>query len=156
MLKVALSHLRGLPGAPKSAKKALCSSGIKGKPDDFFPISVTPIKIKNHEDSVSTTFFQDVTFLDQARFQQSRAKRADRCEPATLINHCSGHFLSFLLPPLKSKIIKICIVGRPCSVIGFAICQLSPKSVKKCQKSIMQKWHKRLAKQLFSIPVTHF
>jgi hypothetical protein len=29
---------------------------------------VTPIKIENHEDSVSTTFFQDVTFLDQARF----------------------------------------------------------------------------------------
>jgi hypothetical protein len=28
MLKVALGHLRGLPGAPKSAKKALCSSGI--------------------------------------------------------------------------------------------------------------------------------
>jgi hypothetical protein len=49
MLKVALGHLRGLPGAPKS-------SGIKGKPDDFFPISVTPIKIENHEDSVLTTF----------------------------------------------------------------------------------------------------
>jgi hypothetical protein len=56
MLKVALGHLRGLPGAPKSAKKGLCSSGIKGKPDDFFPISVTPIKIENHEDSVLTTF----------------------------------------------------------------------------------------------------
>jgi hypothetical protein len=68
MLKVVLSHLRGLPGAPKSAKKVLCSSGIKGKPDDFFPISVTPIKIENHEDSGLTTFFQDVTFLDQARF----------------------------------------------------------------------------------------
>jgi hypothetical protein len=74
MLKVALGHIRGLPGAPKSAKKVLCCSGIKGKPDDFFSISVTPIKIENHEDSVSTTFFQDVTFLDQARFQQSRAK----------------------------------------------------------------------------------
>jgi hypothetical protein len=36
MLKVVLGHLRGLPGAPKSAKKALCSSGIKGSPDDFF------------------------------------------------------------------------------------------------------------------------
>jgi hypothetical protein len=57
MLKVALGHLMGLPGAPKSAKKALCSSGIKGKPDDFFSIPVTPIKIENHEDSVSTTFF---------------------------------------------------------------------------------------------------
>jgi hypothetical protein len=86
MLKVALGHLRGLPGAPKSAKKALSSSGI-GR---LFPIPVTPIKIENHEDSVLTTFFQDVTFLDQARFQQSRAKRADRCEPATLINHCSA------------------------------------------------------------------
>jgi hypothetical protein len=53
MLKVALGHLRGLPGAQKSAKKALCSSGIKGFPDDFFPIPVTPI---NHEDSVLTTF----------------------------------------------------------------------------------------------------
>jgi hypothetical protein len=52
MLKVVLGHLRGLPGAPKSAKKVLCSSGIKGKPDDFFPIPVTPIKIENHEDSV--------------------------------------------------------------------------------------------------------
>jgi hypothetical protein len=141
MLKVVLSHLRGLPGAQKSAQKALCSSGIK---------------IENHEDSVSTTFFQDVTFLDQVRFQQSRAKRANRCEPATLINNCSGNFLSFLSPPLKSKIIKICIVGRPCSYIGFAIYQLSPKSVEKCQKSIMQKRHKRLAKQLFFIPVTHF
>jgi hypothetical protein len=30
MLKVALGHLRGLPGAPKSAKKVLYSSGIKG------------------------------------------------------------------------------------------------------------------------------
>jgi hypothetical protein len=57
MLKLVLSHLRGLPGAPKSTKKALCSSGINGKPDDFFPNPVTPIKIKNHEDSVSTTFF---------------------------------------------------------------------------------------------------
>jgi hypothetical protein len=57
MLKVALGHLKGLPGAPKSAKKALCSSGIKGKPDDFFPIPVTPIKIKNHEVFVLTTFF---------------------------------------------------------------------------------------------------
>jgi hypothetical protein len=57
MLKVVLGHLRGLPGAPKSAKKALCSSGIKGKPDDFSPIPVTPIKIENHEVSVLTTFF---------------------------------------------------------------------------------------------------
>jgi hypothetical protein len=46
MLKLVLGHLRGLPGAPKSAKKALCSSGIKGKPDDFFRIPVTPIKIE--------------------------------------------------------------------------------------------------------------
>jgi hypothetical protein len=38
-------------------KKALCSSGINGKPDHFFRIPVTPIKIKNHEDSVYTTFF---------------------------------------------------------------------------------------------------
>jgi hypothetical protein len=52
MLKVVLGHLRGLPGVPKSAKKVLCSSGIKGKPDDFFFISVTPIKIENYEDSV--------------------------------------------------------------------------------------------------------
>jgi hypothetical protein len=29
-LKLVLSHLRGLPGAPKSAKKALSSSGING------------------------------------------------------------------------------------------------------------------------------
>jgi hypothetical protein len=57
MLKVVLSHLRGLPGAPKTAKKAICSSGIKGKAEDFFPILVTPTKIENHEDSVSTTFF---------------------------------------------------------------------------------------------------
>jgi hypothetical protein len=57
MLKVALGHLRGLPGAPKSAKKALCSSGIKGWPDDFFPIPVTPIKIENHEVSVFNNFF---------------------------------------------------------------------------------------------------
>jgi hypothetical protein len=56
MLKVVLGHLRGLPGAPKTAKKAICSSGIKGKPEDFFPILVTPTKIENHEDSVSTTF----------------------------------------------------------------------------------------------------
>jgi hypothetical protein len=55
MLKVVLGH-PGHPGAPKSAQKALCSSGIKGKPDDFFSIIVTPIKIKNHKDSVSTTF----------------------------------------------------------------------------------------------------
>jgi hypothetical protein len=141
MLKVALGHLRGLHGAPKSTKKVLCSSGIKGKADHFFPIFVTPIKIKNHEDSVSTTFFQDVLCLEQARFYESRAKQADRCEPATLLNHCSGDFLSFLSPPLKSKIIKICIVDRPCSYIGFAIGQLSPKSVEKCQKSIMQKRH---------------
>jgi hypothetical protein len=33
---------------------------------------------------------------------------------------------------------------------------LSPKSVEKCQKSTMQKRHKRLAKRLFSISVTHF
>jgi hypothetical protein len=39
-------------GPPKGAKKALCSSGIKGKPDDFFSIPVIPIKIENHEDSV--------------------------------------------------------------------------------------------------------
>jgi hypothetical protein len=45
-LKLVLGHLRGLPGAPKSAKKALCSSGIKGKPDHFFCIPVTPIKLK--------------------------------------------------------------------------------------------------------------
>jgi hypothetical protein len=51
-IKLVLGHLRGLPGAPKSAKIALCSSGINGKPDDFFPIPVTPIKIENHEDSV--------------------------------------------------------------------------------------------------------
>jgi hypothetical protein len=126
--------LKRPPWGAKNAKKVLCCSGIKGKPDDFFSIPVTPIKIKNHEDSVLTTFFQDVTFLDQARFQQSRAKRADCCEPATLINHCSGDFLSFLSPPLKSKMIKICNVGRPCSYIGFAICQLSPKSVEKCTK----------------------
>jgi hypothetical protein len=29
MLKVVLGHLKGLPGAPKSAKKVLCCSGIK-------------------------------------------------------------------------------------------------------------------------------
>jgi hypothetical protein len=29
-IKLVLGHLRGLPGAPKSAKKALCSSGING------------------------------------------------------------------------------------------------------------------------------
>jgi hypothetical protein len=52
-----LGHLRGLPGAPKSAKKALCSSGINGKPNDFFLIPVTPIKIENHEHSDKTTFF---------------------------------------------------------------------------------------------------
>jgi hypothetical protein len=57
MLKVALGYLRGLPGVPKSVKKALWSSGIKGEPDDFFPIPVTPIKIENHEVSVLTTFF---------------------------------------------------------------------------------------------------
>jgi hypothetical protein len=51
MLKVVLGHLGGLPGAPKRAKKVLCSSGIKGKPDDFFPISVTPIKIENQRGS---------------------------------------------------------------------------------------------------------
>jgi hypothetical protein len=89
MLKVVLGHLRGLPGAPKSAKKVLCSSGIKGKPDDFFSNSVTPIKMENYE---------DVLYLEQARFYESRAKRADhcKCEPATLINHRSGGFLSLL------------------------------------------------------------
>jgi hypothetical protein len=56
-IKLVLGHLRGLPGAPKSTKKALCSRGIYGRPDDFFPIPVTPIKIENHEDSVLTTFF---------------------------------------------------------------------------------------------------
>jgi hypothetical protein len=49
--------LRGLLGAPKSAKKALCSSGINGNPDDLFRIPVTPNKIENHEDSILTTFF---------------------------------------------------------------------------------------------------
>jgi hypothetical protein len=57
MLKVVLSHFSGRQRASKSAKKALCSSGIKGKPDDFFLIPVTPNKIENHEDSVLTTFF---------------------------------------------------------------------------------------------------
>jgi hypothetical protein len=33
---------------PKRAKKASCRNGINGKPDDFFTISVTPIKIGNH------------------------------------------------------------------------------------------------------------
>jgi hypothetical protein len=61
------SHLSGCQRAPKSAKKALCSSGIKGKPDDFFLILVTPIKIENHEDSVSTTFSYDVLYLEQAQ-----------------------------------------------------------------------------------------
>jgi hypothetical protein len=56
-VKTGVGPLKGPPGAPKSAKKALCSSGINGKPDDFFPIPVTPIKIENHEDSVLTTFF---------------------------------------------------------------------------------------------------
>jgi hypothetical protein len=56
-----------VPEGTKKAKKALCSSGIKGKPDDFFPIPVTPIKIENHEDFVSTTFSYDVLYLEQAQ-----------------------------------------------------------------------------------------
>jgi hypothetical protein len=84
MLKVALGHLRGLPGAPKSAKKALCSSGNKGKPDDFFPIPVTP-------------------------------------------------------GPLKSKIMKILFQQLFSSCIGFAIYQLSPKNIEKCQKKALSR-----------------
>jgi hypothetical protein len=42
---------------PKRAKKVSCRNGINGKPDDFFSISVTPIKIRNNKDFVITTFF---------------------------------------------------------------------------------------------------
>jgi hypothetical protein len=49
---------------------------------------------------------------------------------------------------------KIFIFGRPCSLIGYRIYQLSPKSAEKGQKSVMQKRHKRVAGRRFFIPVT--
>jgi hypothetical protein len=82
-----------------------------------------------HADTPPRYLSCDTKKMEVQRYEQSqsRAKRADHCEPGTLINHCFGDFLSILSPPLKSKMIKICIVGRPCSYFGFAIYQLSPK-----------------------------
>jgi hypothetical protein len=57
--------------------------------------------------------------------------------------------LSLLPLTLKLEIIKISNFGRPCSLMGFRIFQLSPKSAEKGQKSVMQKRHKRLAGRLF-------
>jgi hypothetical protein len=96
---------------------------------------VTPIKIENHEDSVLTPFFQDVTFLDQAQFNESQAKRADRCEPATLINHCSGDFLSYLSPPMKSKIIKIPLLADPVAILVLRFANCHQKVLKSAKKS---------------------
>jgi hypothetical protein len=57
-VKIGVEPLKGSPlGAKKHQKSVMQYSGINGKPDDFFPISVTPIKIENREDSVLTTFF---------------------------------------------------------------------------------------------------
>jgi hypothetical protein len=42
--------------------------------------------------------------------------------------------LSLMSPTLKLEIIKISIFGRPCSLMGFRIYQLSPKSAEKGQK----------------------
>jgi hypothetical protein len=58
--------------------------------------------------------------------------------------YCSDDFLSLLPPTLKLEMIKISIFGRPCCLMGFRIFPLSPKSVEKGQKSVMQKRHKRL------------
>jgi hypothetical protein len=62
--------------------------------------------------------------------EQSKQIIASQVHYKSLLS--SGDFLSFLSPPMKSKIIKICIVGRPCSYIGFAIYLYPPH---------LGKWH---------------
>jgi hypothetical protein len=85
----------------------------------------------------------------------SQAQRANRSEPGTLINYCSDDKLSLLSLTLKLEMINISIFGRSCSLIGFRIYQLSPKSAEKGQKSVMQKRHKRhMTTDLFTIPMT--
>jgi hypothetical protein len=96
MLKVVLGHLRGLPGAPKSAKKVLCSSGIKGKPDDFFPISVTPLKSKIMKIMCKQLFSRMYCILSKCDFMSQEQSEQIIVSQLHKINHCSGDFLSLL------------------------------------------------------------
>jgi hypothetical protein len=52
-------------------------------------------------------------------------------------NYCSDNFLSLWPPTMKWEIMKIFISGRPCSLIGFRIYQLSSKSAEKSKQQFL-------------------
>jgi hypothetical protein len=63
--------------------------------------------------------------------------------------------LQWLGPMLPLQFVLI-LLFHPVAILVLRFTNCHQKVSKRAKKSIMQKWHKRLAKRLFFIPVTHF